>query len=72
MAGATLIKSRGALQRFGGTCEFVDGNSISIPQLPDEVEWLAAFDVEILMLDGCARNGILEFTTHCTRCFSIK
>ena len=49
---AAVIKSRGSFQNVGSSHEFMDRNMISIPQLPDKKDWLASFDVEILMLDG--------------------
>ena len=49
---AAVIKSRGSFQNVGSSREFMDRNMISIPQLPDKKDWLASFDVEILMLDG--------------------
>ena len=47
---AAVIRARG--QRLEGVRESGDGNTISMPQLTDRKEWLAEFDVEILMLDG--------------------
>ena len=49
---AAVIKARGTLQNMGSSRDCVDASMISIPQLPDKKDWLATFDVEILMLDG--------------------
>ena len=49
---AAVINSRGSFQNVGSSREFMDRNTISIPQLPDKKDWFASFDVEILMLDG--------------------
>ena len=50
LMAAAVIRARG--QRLEGVRESGDGNTISMPQLTDRKEWLAEFDVEILMLDG--------------------
>ena len=48
---AAVLKTRSTLQ-MGSSLQRVDANTISVPQLPDKKEWLAEYDVEILMLDG--------------------
>ena len=48
---AAVLKTRSTLQ-MGSSLQRVDVNTISVPQLPDKKEWLAEYDVEILMLDG--------------------
>ena len=48
---AAVLKTRSSLQ-MGSSLQRVDVNTISVPQLPDKKEWLAEYDVEILMLDG--------------------